>query len=53
MNKIYKIKKLHELPEDPLGVDKKKRDKIEEAMGKKFTDAEWINYKLMILGLKR
>ena len=53
MKKIYRIKPISERPKDPTGEDRKKREKIEETLGHKFTESEWFNYKLMIKGLKR
>lgn len=53
MKITYKLKPRHEQPIDPTGQDRKKRDKVEEVLGKKLTDSEWFNYKIMLLPKKK
>lgn len=49
MKVTYKLKPASSFPKDPTGQDKKKREKVEEALGKKLTDTEWFNYKLLTM----
>lgn len=53
MRKIYKMKPPQPLPKDLIETDSKKREKVEEVLGKKLTDREWFDYKIMIKGIKR
>jgi hypothetical protein len=52
MKKIYKLKPRHELPKDPTGEDRKRRNKIEEITGP-MTDSDWFNYKVMIMNKRK
>lgn len=51
MNKIYKLKKTHELKKDPTGYYQKKKEKLEEVLGRKITEQEFLNYQKMTKGL--
>ena len=48
MSFIYKLKSVKPNPE-LVSIDNAKRLKVEEAMGKKLTDFEWVRYKQMTL----
>lgn len=50
---IYKLKPVNEINKDPTGLDRAKRNKVESILGKKLSDTEWFDYKLMLQGLKR
>ena len=52
MKRIYKINPPKPLPPD-LVSDKNKRAKVESILGKKLTDTEWFNYKIMLQGIKK
>jgi len=49
MKKDYKLKPRNNIPNDPTGEDRKKRDKVEEILQKKLTDSEWLDYKFMLI----
>ena len=51
MKKTYVLKPFKQLPHDhPARIaDEEKRRKVEEAMGRKMTDFDWIEYKRMVL----
>ena len=48
MKHIYQLKPIEKNPELAT-LDDAKRFKVEEVMGKKFTDFEWVKYKQMVL----
>jgi hypothetical protein len=53
MSKNYKIKSSNSFPEDPTGLDRIKRDKVEKILNKQLTDWEWVQYKLMTITKKK
>lgn len=53
MSKNYKIKSSNSFPEDPTGLDRIKRDKVEKILNKKLSDWEWVQYKLMAITKKK